>query len=287
MAEDPSVAGPENVPEEMAAELTTEDAEVVAASSDEMPSEMSSMDVPEEESSSELPSEETEVATVSDAEMSRGMRLLRRLALLFFVAWAGVEISSPLCSGYSLGALEKAFSSSGKKGLTLEAAQGHVVGLAMMSFREEQMTDPKRRSVHFAVFSWPSAFSFFRNNSFEVEIEKVKSSNAKKAVILVRSQPYIFQPKIDYPVVQPLVVPDPPLMQLMMLDHEPDSKGNHRVERWQVERAIKNKKYKPSLLVYFDENDKNGDGVVTAGELGQQVGIEPVEDESPKPKSGR
>ena len=279
MAEDPSAADPGDVPEETASELPTEDTEVIPASSDEM----SPVDGPEDESA-ELPSEETGVAAVSDAEMSRGMRLLRRLVLLFFVAWAAVEISSPLCSGYSLGALEREFSSSGKKGLTLEAAQGHVVGLAMMSFHEEQTAGPKKSSVHFAVFSWPSVF---RNHSFEVEIEKVKSPNAKKAVILVRSQPYIFQPKIDYPVVQPLVVPDQPLMQLMMLDHEPDSKGTHRVERWQVERAIKNKKYKPSLLVYFDENDKNGDGVVTAGELGQQVGIEPVEDESPKRKPGR
>ena len=199
-------------------------------------------------------------------------KLLRWGVLMCVGALAFLEISSPLCSGYSLGALEQAFDGRPKSGLTLSAAQSHLVGMAMMSFREEPSLLKKSRSVHFAVFEWPTLFFFFRRHKFEVEIERVADKNVEGGVILVRSQPYI-PVESNYKVVQPYAKPDPPLMQLMMLDHEPDSKGTYRVERWQVERAIKNKKAEPSLLVFFDKNDKNKDGVVTAGEMGQQKGI--------------
>jgi hypothetical protein len=200
------------------------------------------------------------------------MRLLRWGGLLCVGALAFMEISSPLCSGYSLGALEQAFDGRPKSGLTLTAAQGHLVGMATMSFREEASRSKSSRSVHFAVFEWPTLLFFIRRHKFEVEIERVADKNVEEGVILVRSQPYV-PVESNYKVVQPYAKPDPPLMQLMMLDHEPDSIGTYRVERWQVERAIKNKKAEPSLLVYFDKNDKNKDGVVTAGELGQQKGI--------------
>ena len=199
-------------------------------------------------------------------------KLLRWGVLMCVGALAFLEISSPLCSGYSLGALEQAFDGRPKSGLTLSAAQGHLVGMAMMSFREEPSRSKNNRSVHFAVFEWPTLFFFFRRHKFEVEIERVADKNVEGGVILVRSQPYI-PVESNYKVVQPYAKPDPPLMQLMMLDHEPDSKGTYRVERWQVERAIKNKKAEPSLLVFFDKHDKNKDGVVTAGEMGQQKGI--------------
>ena len=45
----------------------------------------------------------------SDPPGSRGLRLVRWVILLFVVSLATVEISSPLCSGYSLGAIESAF----------------------------------------------------------------------------------------------------------------------------------------------------------------------------------
>ena len=241
------------------------------------------------ELSNEESSQEPDLDDVPAVEMSRGMRLLRRCALFFLVVWAIVEISSPLCSGYSLGALESAYDASGKQALTLKSAQGHVVGLAMMSFRVEKSERKGERSVQFAVFRWPSVF---RSYSFEVEIEKVKKAGDTEGVIVVRSQPYIFQEKIAYPVVQPKAERDSPEMQLMMLDHETDSVGTHRVERWQVERAVKNKKSPviphdvlPSLLEFFDKSDKNKDGVVTAGELGMQEGIGPSEADKSKSKS--
>ena len=241
------------------------------------------------ELSNEESSQEPDLDDVPAVEMSRGMRLLRRCVLFFLVVWAIVEISSPLCSGYSLGALESAYDASGKQSLTLKAAQGHVVGLAMMSFRVEKSERKGERSVQFAVFRWPSVF---RSYSFEVEIEKVKKAGDTEGVIVVRSQPYIFQEKISYPVVQPKAERDSPEMQLMMLDHETDSVGAHRVERWQVERAVKNKKSDviphdvlPSLLEFFDKSDKNKDGVVTAGELGMQEGIGPSEADKSKSKS--
>ncbi len=215
------------------------------------------------------------------AEASSGAKFLRGIALLAVVVLVLVELSSPLCSGYSLGALESAFDSRPKSGLTLESARSQLVGLAMMSFREETTTE-KNRSVHFAVFTWPS---LFRDYTFEIEIERASTKTAGGGAgeaILMQSQPYI-RVESNYKVVQPYAKPDPPLMQLMILDHEPDSIGTHRVERWQVERAIKKKKADPSLLVYFDKNDKNKDGVVTfdrdlpgrtlAGELGQQTGM--------------
>jgi hypothetical protein len=222
--------------------------------------------------SSDVPPEETAMVT---AEASRGAQFLRQVALLAVAVLVLVELSSPLCSGYSLGALESAFDSRPKSGLTLESARGHLVGLAMVSYREETTKMPKaeeNRPVHFAVFTWPS---LFRDHTFEIEIERVSIKTAgggSGEAILMRSQPYI-RVESNYKVVKPYAKPDPPLMQLMMLDHELDSIGTHRVERWQVERAIKKKKAEPSLLVYFDKNDKNKDGVVTAGELGQPTGI--------------
>ncbi|MEE3366594.1 MAG: hypothetical protein VX304_13185 [Planctomycetota bacterium] len=246
------------------------------------------------ELSNEESSQEPDLDDVPAVEMSRGMRLLRRCVLFFLVVWAIVEISSPLCSGYSLGALERAYDASGKQGLTLKAAQGHAV-LAMMSFREEKAERKGERSVQFAVFRWPSLLAkigLIRSYSFEVEIEKVKKAGDTEGVIVVRSQPYIFQEKIAYPVVQPKAERDSPEMQLMMLDHETDSVGTHRVERWQVERAVKNKKSDviphdvlPSLLEFFDKSDKNKDGVVTAGELGMQQGIGPSEADKAKANS--
>jgi len=223
----------------------------------------------EEEQSADLTEEPVEAAGSAAARSPTGTRLFRWGGLLCVGTLAFLEISSPVCSGYSLGALERAFDGRPKRGLTLTAAQSHLVGMAMMSFREEPSRSAGNRSVHFAVFKWPS---LFRDHSFEVEIERVADKNVEEGVILVRSQPYM-QVKSNYKVVQPYAEPDSPLMQLMMLDHEPDSKGTHRVGRWQVERAIKNKKAEPSLLVFFDKNDKNKDGVVTAGELGQQKGI--------------
>ncbi|HCK54963.1 MAG TPA: hypothetical protein DIC23_17230, partial [Planctomycetaceae bacterium] len=241
------------------------------------------------ELSNEESSQESVVDDVPVVRNSRGIRLLRRSAVFFLAVWAIVEISSPLCSGYSLGALESAYDASGKKGLTLKAAQGHAVGLAMMSFRVEKAERKGQRSVQFAVFRWPSVF---RSYSFEVEVEKVKKAGDTEGVIVVRSQPYIFQEKIVYPVVQPKAERDSPQMQLMMLDHETDSVGTHRVERWQVERAVKNKgsdviphDVLPSLLEFFDKSDKNKDGVVTAGELGMQEGIGPSEADKSKSKS--
>ena len=245
MAEDPTAADPG---EEQSADPTAD---------------------PTDDLTDDLTEEPVEAAGPAAAVSPTGTRLFRWAALLCVGALAFLEISSPLCSGYSLGALERAFDSRPKRGLTLTAAQSHLVGMAMMSFREETSQSANTHSVHFAVFKWPS---LFRDHSFEVEIERVADKNVEEGVILVRSQPYI-RVKSNYKVVQPYAEPDSPLMQLMMLDHEPDSKGTHRVGRWQVERAIKNKKAEPSLLVFFDKNDKNKDGVVTAGELGQQKGI--------------
>jgi len=233
--------------------------------------------------SSDVPPEKTGMVV---AETSRGAQFLRRVALLTVVVLVLVELSSPLCSGYSLGALESAFESRPKSGLTLESARSHLVGLAMMSFREETAIMGQNRSVHFAVFTWPS---LFRDHTFEIEIERVSiktASGGTGEAILMQSQPYI-RVESNYKVVKPYAKPDPPLMQLMMLDHEHDSTGTHRVERWQVERAIKNKKAEPSLLVYFDKNDKNKDGVVTAGELGQPSGIGNTEGAAGKRAGGR
>jgi hypothetical protein len=256
MAEDPTAAGPGEEPSDDRAEEPVEATSIEPA---EEPAEAASVEPVEE-------------AGAVAAQSPRGTRLLRWGGLLCVGAVAFMEISSPLCSGYSLGALEQAFDGRPKSGLTLTAAQGHLVGMATMSFREEPNRSKSSRSVHFAVFEWPTLFFFIRRHKFEVEIERVADKNVEEGVILVRSQPYV-PVESNYKVVQPYAKPDPPLMQLMMLDHEPDSKGTYRVERWQVERAIKNKKAEPSLLVYFDKNDKNKDGVVTAGEMGQQKGI--------------
>jgi len=219
----------------------------------------------------ESPDDGTEADEEAVAESGRGMRLLRSLVLLVVATMATLEISSLLCSVYSLSALERAFTNSPSSGLTLQAAQDHVVGLAMMSFREERGGSSEARSVHFAVFRWPS---LFRVHSFEIEIEKIKFADATEAVILVRSQPYISPGTTDYQAPPREPDPDPQWLQVLQLDLEPDSKDKNRVERWQVERAIKNKKRDASLLVFFDKNDKNQDGVVTPGELGRSRGPE-------------
>lgn len=212
----------------------------------------------------------------SDPPGSRGLRLVRWVILLFVVSLATVEISSPLCSGYSLGAIESAFSNQPKSGLTLESARSHAVGLVMTSFRDESSQLSKKTGVRYAVFRWPS---LFRDHSFEVEVEPGK--DGKTAI--VRSQPYV-RVTSNYEVVQPYAEPLSQAEQLQMLDFETDSVGTHRVERWQVERAVKNKKSDvipetvvlPSLLEFFDKADKNQDGVVTAGEMGDPGGIEPA-----------
>lgn len=208
---------------------------------------------------------------------ARGPRLVRWAILLVVVSLAAVEISSPLCSGYSLGAIESAFSSQPKAGLTLDDARGHAVGLVMTSFRDEPSQLSNKTGVRFAVFRWPS---LFRDHSFEVEV--VPSKDGKQT--LVRSQPYI-RVITKYKVVQPSATPLTQQEQLQMLDFESDSVGTHRVERWQVERAVKNKKSDalprsttvlPSLLEFFDKSDKNKDGVVTAGEMGDSTSTEPA-----------
>ena len=120
------------------------------------------------ESSAEQPdSGETvaEVAAGSDPESgdppgSRGPRLVRWVILLFVVSLATVEISSPLCSGYSLGAIESAFSNQPKSGLTLESARSHAVGLVTTSFRDESSQLSKKTGVRYAVFRWPSPVSY-------------------------------------------------------------------------------------------------------------------------------
>jgi hypothetical protein len=212
----------------------------------------------------------------SDPPGSRGPRLVRWVILLLVVGLAAVEISSPLCSGYSLGAIESAFSNQPKTGLTLESARSHAVGLVMTSFRDESSQLSKKSGVRYAVFRWPS---LFRDHSFEVEVEPGK--DGKTAI--VRSQPYV-RVTSNYEVVQPYAEPLSQAEQLQMLDFETDSVGTHRVERWQVERAVKNKKSDaipetvvlPSLLEFFDKADKDQDGVVTAGEMGDPGGIEPA-----------
>ena len=211
----------------------------------------------------------------SDPPGSRGLRLVRWVILLFVVSLATVEISSPLCSGYSLGAIESAFSNQPKSGLTLESARSHAVGLVTTSFRDESSQLSKKTGVRYAVFRWPS---LFRDHSFEVEVEPGKDGKT-----IVRSQPYV-RVTSNYEVVQPVAEPLSLAEQLQMLDFETDSVGTHRVERWQVERAVKNKKSDvipetvvlPSLLEFFDKADKNQDGVVTAGEMGDPGGIEPA-----------
>ena len=125
----------------------------------------------------------------------RGPRLVRWAILLVVVSLAAVEISSPLCSGYSLGAIESAFSNQPKAGLTLDDARGHAVGLVMQSFRDEPSQTSSKTGVRFAVFRWPS---LFRDHSFEVEV--VPSKDGKQT--LVRSQPYI-RVVTEYKVVQP------------------------------------------------------------------------------------
>jgi hypothetical protein len=222
-----------------------------------------------------------EVAAGADPEVSgdppgsRGPRLVRWVILLFVVSLATVEISSPLCSGYSLGAIESAFSNQSKSGLTLESARSHAVGLVTTSFRDESSQLSNKTGVRYAVFRWPS---LFRDHSFEVEVEPGKDGKT-----IVRSQPYV-RVTSNYEVVQPIAKPLSLAEQLQMLDFETDSVGTHRVERWQVERAVKNKKSDvipetvvlPTLLEFFDKADKNQDGVVTAGEMGDPGGIEPA-----------
>ncbi len=212
----------------------------------------------------------------SDPSGSRGPRLVRWVILLFVVSLATVEISSPLCSGYSLGAIESAFSNQPKTGLTLESARSHAVGLVMTSFRDEASQLSNKTGVRYAVFRWPS---LFRDHSFEVEVEPGKDGKTT----IVRSQPYV-RVTSNYEVVQPYAEPLSQAEQLQMLDFETDSVGTHRVERWQVERAVKNKKSDaipetvvlPSLLEFFDKADKDQDGVVTAGEMGDPGGAEPA-----------
>lgn len=237
------------------------------------------------ESSAEQQDSEESVAEVgaaadpevtSDPPGSRGPRLVRWVILLFVVSLATVEISSPLCSGYSLGAIESAFSNQPKTGLTLESARSHAVGLVMTSFRDESSQLSKKTGVRYAVFRWPS---LFRDHSFEVEVEPGKDGKTT----IVRSQPYV-RVTSNYEVVQPYAEPLSQAEQLQMLDFETDSVGTHRVERWQVERAVKNKKSDaipetvvlPSLLEFFDKADKDQDGVVTAGEMGDPGGVEPA-----------
>ena len=237
------------------------------------------------ESSAEQQDSEESVAEVeaaaepevtSDPPGSRGPRLVRWVILLFVVSLATVEISSPLCSGYSLGAIESAFSNQPKTGLTLESARSHAVGLVMTSFRDESSQLSKKMGVRYAVFRWPS---LFRDHSFEVEVEPGKDGKTT----IVRSQPYV-RVTSNYEVVQPYAESLSQAEQLQMLDFETDSVGTHRVERWQVERAVKNKKSDaipetvvlPSLLEFFDKADKDQDGVVTAGEMGDPGGVEPA-----------
>ena len=90
---------------------------------------------------------------------------------------------------------------------------------------------------------------------------------------LVLSQPYVSFKK-TYRVFQPEAKPDPLPLQIMMLDHEEDSVGSNRVERFQVERAIKENRAKQELLDYFDRIDVDGDGVVTSGEVTQAEAAE-------------
>jgi hypothetical protein len=149
------------------------------------------------------------------------------------------------------------------------------VGLVTTSFRDESSQLSNKTGVRYAVFRWPS---LFRDHSFEVEVEPGKDGKT-----IVRSQPYV-RVTSNYEVVQPIAKPLSLAEQLQMLDFETDSVGTHRVERWQVERAVKNKKSDvipetvvlPTLLEFFDKADKNQDGVVTAGEMGDPGGIEPA-----------
>ena len=180
--------------------------------------------------------------------------------------WATIEVSSPLLSTSSLSRMEQAFSQRPKSGLTLEAAQDSVLGWTSVSLRDEPKGKNQRVPVRFAVFRWPS---LLKDHSFEVEVEEVA-----KGKFMVRSQPYI-KVVAQYDRATPEAKEFSPALQLMALDHEPDSKASHRVERWQVERAIKEKRAKPSLLEFFDKTDEDADGAVTPSELGMGPSIEP------------
>ena len=168
----------------------------------------------------------------------------------------GMDVLARRSHGQSITALERVFRQ--KPGsLKLSEAQRSVSGFWSMKIRSDQSGTDGSKS-RFAVFRW---WCLFGDYWLEVGLGDGEDP-------LVLTEPYVAFKK-TYEVLQPEAKSDPLPLQIMMLDHEEDSVGSNRVERFQVERAIKENRAKQDLLDYFDRVDVDGDGVVTAGEVAQ------------------